>query len=59
MFKTIGTVLAILAIASVVIAWSTAPGRKPGTAPTINPYELQRSAPPLPNQDFTDYSFVF
>lgn len=59
MLKTAGTIFAVLAIGTVVIAWShrEAP-QPPQRAETIIP-EKVLSGGPLPEQRFTDMSFVY
>lgn len=59
MFRTIGTLIVVLAIGTVAMAWSHGPAGTGATASlTINPYEVQQKAKPLAAQEFNDQSFI-
>jgi hypothetical protein len=62
MFKTAGTIFAVVAIGTVAIAWSHTHKQAPQPAPlaeTIAPEKIVLSGGPLPEQHFSDLSFVF
>lgn len=63
MFRTAGTIFAVIAIGTVAIAWSQS-SHKQGSQPaplagTISPETLPLSSAPLSEQQFNDRSFVF
>jgi hypothetical protein len=61
MFKTTGTIFAVIAIGTVAIAWShhQKPAPQPGPhAETLTPETLLTGGP-LPEQQFKDLTFVY
>ena len=61
MLKTAGFAFAVIAVGTVAIAWSQSNNRAPQPGPhaeTIAPEKLLTGGP-LPEQQFTDLSFVY
>jgi hypothetical protein len=62
MLKTAGMIFTLAVIGTVAIAWSHTHKQASQPAPlaeTISPEKLQLSGGPLPEQQFSDKSFVF
>jgi hypothetical protein len=61
MFKTAGTIFAVLAIGTVAIAWSQKGNHQQPAryVETISPEKLLPGSGPLSEQQFNDRSFVF
>ena len=61
MFKTAGTIFAVIAIGTVAIAWTQTHSSAPQPGPhaeTITPEKILTGGP-LPEQQFTDLSFIY
>lgn len=59
MFRTVGTLFVLLAIGTVAMAWSHGPPPSKPASRTIDPYQIQLRAGPLPAQEFNDRSLTF
>jgi hypothetical protein len=59
MLRTVGTLIVLLAIGTLAMAWSYGPASTGRTSLTIDPYEVHLKAGPLAAQEFNDQSFVF